>query len=356
MQEFPNFVFLKSSWVLEIKFFNGICHAGPGIWFIICTFFCTEARQTVSAQDPITASSPRIEWIDEYPMPDSDKENHRKKGKFIDIILGRKNTVEMIRPVNIAATNKDEYWVLDQANGKIFQINQEVGDIPHIRNKKFNHFPSLVGLCFFGRDRMLLTDSYLNRIFVYNPGEKEISPLNDTLTLNQPTGVAYSSATHEIWVVETKDHSVSVLSDEGIRKKHLGKRGNEPGEFNYPTSIWIDKTGNAYIVDALNFRIQVFNKDGELISVFGKNGDGGGNLARPKGVATDSFGHIYIVDALFNAVQIFDISGKFLYSFGTMGQGKGEFWMPSGIFVDERDFIYVADCYNSRVQIFRLIN
>jgi DNA-binding beta-propeller fold protein YncE len=231
-----------------------------------------------------------------------------------------------------------------------------VGDIPHIRGKQFVRFPSLVGICFFPGNKMLFTDSYLNKIFVYNPDKKEIRTLNDSIILDQPTGIAYSEINHEIWVVETRAHYISVLDDKGRRKRTIGKRGVEPGEFNYPTSIWIDKTGKAYVIDALNFRVQIFSKDGDLISFFGENGDGGGNLARPKGIATDSYGNIYIVDALFNTVQIFDISGNFLHAFGSQGKDQGEFWMPSGIYVDDSNYIYVADSYNSRVQVFQFQN
>ena len=338
---------------MRIKFIIPKCHFSSGIGFIISTFIYLSICQSSSAQDSSMITSPAIKWVEQYPFSQN-KENQRKKSKFIDFILGKKNSLELTKPVNIIARSSNEYWVLDQANGAIFQVHQKVGDIPHIRNKRFSRFPSLVGFCFYEVNKMLFTDSYLNKIFVYNPEEKEITSLNDSLILSQPTGIAYSEVTHEIWVVETAAHSIAVLNEKGKLKKRIGRRGVEPGEFNYPTSIWIDKSGQIYVVDALNFRVQVFNKEGNLISLFGKNGDGSGNFARPKGIATDSFGNIYVADALYNAVQIFDLSGNFLYSFGTRGQDKGEFWMPSGIFIDSMNYIYVADCYNSKVQVFQL--
>ncbi|MEI6901229.1 MAG: 6-bladed beta-propeller [Bacteroidota bacterium] len=306
-------------------------------------------------QDSTLVHSPKINWIEQYPALNDDK-NHHKKNSIADFLFGKKMRPELTKPLNIAAINKDRYCILDQANGSIFQILDKVGEIPHFRHKPSETLPSLVGFCLFPQDKLLFTDSYLNKVFVYNIGKKSILPLNDSLRLNQCTGIAYSELTHEIWVVETAAHSISILTDKGTWKKRIGKRGVNPGEFNFPTSIWIDKLGRAYIVDALNFRIQVFDKEGELISVFGRHGDGGGDFARPKGIATDSNGNIYIVDALFNVVQVFDIAGKFLYTFGSQGHGKGEFWMPSGLFIDDQNFIYVADSYNSRVQIFQFTN
>jgi len=84
---------------------------------------------------------------------------------------------------------------------------------------------------------------------------------------------------------ETGAHRISVLNRKGEIIKRTGSRGNGPGEFNFPTFIWIDKLGNAYVVDSMNFRIQIFNKNGEFVSAFGEIGDATGYFARPKGIA-----------------------------------------------------------------------
>jgi DNA-binding beta-propeller fold protein YncE len=214
---------------------------------------------------------------------------------------------------------------------------------------------SLVGICYGPNSSILFTDSHARTIYSLTAEKKNLRILNDTLKLEQPTGIAYSMVNKEIWVVETKAHRIAVLNEKGELLRRLGKRGNGPGEFNYPTHIWIDKKGLIYITDAMNFRIQVLNAGGEVVSIFGEAGDASGYLASPKGIATDSFGNIYVVDALFHVVQVFDIKGKLLYKFGNQGHGNGEFWMPSGIYIDNQDNIYVADSYNSRVQVFQLI-
>ena len=230
-----------------------------------------------------------------------------------------------------------------------------VGNGPRFIEKKNKNLASLVGICKFHDNEILFTDSYLNKIFLVDVQKKEFSVLNDSLKLNKVTGIAYCELTKQIWVLETDEHRIVILSEKGEIIKKIGSRGSTKGKFNYPTHIWIDKKGNAYVVDAMNFRVQVFNKEGEIISVFGSNGDATGYFASPKGIATDSYGHIYIADALFHVVQVFDIYGNFLYRFGSQGQDEGQFWMPSGIYIDENDKIYVADSYNSRVQIFQLI-
>lgn len=171
---------------------------------------------------------------------------------------------------------------------------------------------------------------------------------------SRPAGLAIDPQRSLLYVADAGAHQVLVFDLHGKIVLRFGKRGAEPGEFNYPTWLALDASGNLYVTDALNFRVQQFDPDGELLGVFGRHGDGSGDLARPKGIGVDRFGHVYLVDALFDAVQIFDGQGRYLMVFGARGEGPGHFWLPSGLAV-EGDRIYVADSYNQRVQVFRFL-
>ncbi|MCK9422389.1 MAG: 6-bladed beta-propeller [Bacteroidales bacterium] len=324
------------------------------ILFIIiytCGVFQARAQEFVRKVE----DSPYIAWISQYPPLANEKPKRSLGTRIAELILGKKNSMELTRPVGVIAKDSLSLYVLDQENGVIFKVKDKVGEITHFRNKKYKNFPSLVGITPFKENSFLFTDSYYNKIFLCTPDKKSLTLLTDS-TFDRPTGIAWVPSDHRIWLVETNAHRVSVLDEYGKVLKRFGKRGTAPGEFNYPTSVWVDRNGKVYIVDALNFRIQIFSADGEFISQFGKPGDGSGDFARPKGIATDSYGNIYIADALFSAVQIFNPQGQLLYTFGTRGHGNMEFWMPSGIYIDNRDQIYIADSYNSRIQVFQLMN
>jgi DNA-binding beta-propeller fold protein YncE len=295
----------------------------------------------------------KIQYVSQWPTVVGGNQKITFKQKINDLIFGKKN-LELKRPVAMVATNQNTYWILDQQNNAVFQVNKESASIPRFIEKKNFNFASLVGMCNYHKNEFLFTDSYLNKIFLIRVEKKECVVLNDSLKLNKPTGIAYAPLHNEVWVVETGEHRLVVLNEKGEVIKKIGSRGNGKGEFNFPTHIWIDKQGYIYVVDAMNFRVQVFNSEGAVISIFGSNGDATGYFASPKGIATDSYGHIYIADALFHVVQVFDINGRFLETFGSQGQDAGQFWMPSGIYIDERDKIYVSDTYNSRIQIFQL--
>jgi DNA-binding beta-propeller fold protein YncE len=321
---------------------------------LVCGFgMSVSGQETDLNQRLAPAQFPRVDWVKNWPSEDSRQVSKNFRNRFSAIVFGTK-TPRLSNPVAVFAISPDNFLVLDQANKTVFQVEKGVGDITHPVLKTNMDLSSLVGICQGPNGSRLFTDSHAQKIYRISPESKKLQYMNDSLTLEQPTGIAYSALKREIWVVETKSHCISVINEKGERIKRIGHRGSASGEFNYPTHIWIDTKGYVYITDAMNFRIQVLNPDGEVISAFGEAGDASGFLARPKGVATDSFGNIYVVDALFNVVQVFDINGNFLYKFGSQGHGNGEFWMPSGIFIDAENYIYVADTYNSRVQIFQL--
>jgi len=322
---------------------------------------CFSTHQNAKAQDSgilpksTTSDLPHVEWVSTWPAADSITKKKTFKDQFNSIIFGI-TPPKLTYPVSVLAYTPDKFWVLDQGNKTVFQNKNGVGEIPHPILKTDFNLSSLVGICSGPNSSILFTDSKAQKIYSFNSEQKRLKILNDSLVLEQPTGIAYLPANNEIWVVETKAHSIAVLNENGVLIKRIGQRGNAPGEFNYPTHIWIDTEGFVFITDAMNFRIQVLNSEGEVVSVFGEAGDASGYMARPKGIATDSFGNIYVVDALFHVVQVFDIKGNFLYKFGAQGHDNNQFWMPSGIYIDDHNYIYVADTYNSRIQVFKLIN
>ena len=77
------------------------------------------------------------------------------------------------------------------------------------------------------------------------------------------------------------------------------------GTLFWPTSIALDKRGNAYVADEWLNRISMFTKDGEWIGKWGTPGDGDGEINRPSGLAFGEDDDLYLVDSLNNRVQVF---------------------------------------------------
>ena len=317
--------------------------ARTGVMLLLSLFFALPAR----AQE---VDEYHVRWVGTYPGEKG--EQRAKFGQRVSRIVFGQKAQEVVKPFNVVAANQEQFWILDQGAGGIFEVDRGKGALLRSMKRAGQEYPSLVGICRMSGGDLLFTDSSSDRV-VRVTGDHLLF-FGDSVILDRPTGIACNKTTGDIWVVETGAHQISHFSSDGRLIGKIGRRGTEPGTFNFPTFIWIDQAGQIYIVDSMNNRVQILDQEGSFLSSIGESGDATGYMARPKGVATDSQGHIYVADALFHAVQIFDQEGRFLYSFGSQGRGVGEFWMPAGLFIDEQDYIYVADSYNARVQIFQL--
>ena len=132
----------------------------------------------------------------------------------------------------------------------------------------------------------------------------------------------------------------------------FGTAGQSDGQFIWPRSIDLDKSGNVYVSDEYLNRISIFDAEGAFQSSWGSGGTGDGELKGPSGIAFDSADNLYVVDSENARVQKFSKDGQFLSKFGKFGSDDGEFNMPWGLCVDKEDNVFVADFRNKRVQKF----
>lgn len=258
-----------------------------------------------------------------------------------------------VRPTGIAASDR-EIFVADAGAQALWILDPVAGKFRKLRQAKEQQLVSPVALTLGREGRIYLTDSYLARIFVFDVTGKLLRTIEEA-RLRRPTGIAYDDRRDRLYVCDSQAHRVWIFDGAGTPLGSIGERGHGAGQFNFPTHLTLDATGNLFVVDALNFRVQMFRPDGVYAGGFGVQGDSSGHFASPKGVAVDGQGHVYVVDALFDAVQVFDRTGRYLLTFGERGIGAGQFWLPGGIAIDSRDRIYVADSFNQRLQIFQYV-
>jgi len=275
--------------------------------------------------------------------------------RIINFAAGPRNS-SMVRPMAVATSGDGNViFVADPDARCVHRYDLARGRYACITISREEALVSPVGLAVANSGRLYVTDSRLGHIYHVPVDGKSLERLKLDVELKQPTGVVWDPVRQLLFVTDTGSQSIKVFDEDGSLVREFGGRGATPGEFNFPTYLWVDRHGDLLVTDSLNFRIQRFGDDAEFLHEFGGNGDRAGDLPRPKGVATDRFGHVYVVDALFNALQIFDKQGQLLLSIGGRGQEVGEFWLPNGVFVGHGDTIYVADSQNKRVQVFRYI-
>ena len=127
-----------------------------------------------------------------------------------------------------------------------------------------------------------------------------------------------------------------------------GGTGAGPGQFDNPSGIAVDGTGDVYVVDSLNNRVQKFSEAGAFLQQWTGSGIEGGDFLSPIGIAAHG-GSVYVLDGGNNRVQQFTTAGAFLHEWGTTGQSPDALNKPEGIAVDSTGAVYVADTGNRRI-------
>jgi len=310
-----------------------------------------ESAELVWPPPPRTA---RIRYLQSFATPE---DIGREKGvfrKLWEFIRGPEE--ESIRkPMAVAADDAGQVYVADPAGKMIHRFDLEAQSYHRLEGTGKEMWEQPMAVTVDSKGQLYVVDSGLRRIFLLTPDGDTVAVIGEG-QLMRPTSVAVDDARGRIYVADTPEHVIKVFDTESGRlQETLGRRGSEPGRFNFPTYVGVDDAGRLYVTDSLNGRVQVFTPEGRFHHAVGKFGDGSGSFAAPKGVAVDSEGHLYVADAAFDAIQVFDSGGKLLLYFGRSGQGRGEFWMPTGLFIDGHDRLFIADSYNQRIQMFQFL-
>ena len=172
--------------------------------------------------------------------------------------------------------------------------------------------------------------------------------------LKRPTGVAWDPAGRRLFVADAYAHQIKVFDAEGALIETLGRRGDAPGEFNFPSHLAL-AGDELYVTDTMNGRVQAIPLSGGAPRIFGERGLYVGNLVRPKGVAVDGEGNVYVVESYYDNLLVFNRKGEFLMPIGGLGLGTGKFYLPAGVWVDGRNRVHVADMFNGRVVLFQFL-
>lgn len=246
--------------------------------------------------------------------------------------------------IYVTDVSRQAVFVFDERNGAL-EVWSEVG--------RHLNFSSPVGIVLEENGNLLVVDADLAMVVRMSPEGKSLGSFGDGI-LKRPTGIARDPVTGRIFVADTHAHNVKVFDASGRFQRSIGERGQEPGQFNFPTYMAF-AGGRLYVTDTMNSRIQIFNAEGKFESTFGKRGLYLGNMPRPKGITLDSEGNIYVIESYYDHLLVYDNQGQFLLPIGGTGSGIGEFYLPAGVWRDSRDRIYISDMFNGRIMILQFL-
>ena len=311
---------------------------------------------------PLPPDPPRIRWMAEYSDMAKVKPVVRKSG-WLEKITGAKTPdekLELRKPYGITTDPQGRIYVADTELKTVFMIDPAAQRVERREGGSRAPLVMPVGVAVDAESRLFVSDAAIHAVICFNPSGEPIAQFG-TAELGRPGGIAIDRERNRLYVADAKDHRIAVFDSLALKfLRYIGGPGKsgaaEPGRFYAPTNVAVDRHGAIYVSDTWNFRVQILSPDGQFVRAFGQQGDAPGEFIRPKGVAVDSEGHVYVADAEFNNFQIFTPQGQPLLAVGALGAGPGQFALVAGIYIDARDRIYTTEQYHGRVQVFQYIS
>jgi kumamolisin len=157
------------------------------------------------------------------------------------------------------------------------------------------------------------------------------------------------TTTPSVLVVDRPFEVSTFAGDAGTTGLHDGT--GTSAQFNFPSAIAVDRSGNVYVADFSNNQIREISPTGVVSTPFGStNGaagssNGSGNSARfdnPNAVAIDPSGNIFVADTGNNLIR--------KITNGTVSTFASGFNAPEGITTDSSGSVYVADTGNDIIR------
>ncbi len=262
---------------------------------------------------------------------------------------------EVNKPRSVVLDAQDNFYVVDMTGRVqkfspegVFLLSWQMPESDKGRPK---------GLCRDQEGNIVVNEPHYSRVNFFSPQGKLVAQFGQHGTnaaqLAFPRAVAVNSA-NEIWVSEYGiTERLQRFSAHGTHfLQAFGQMGDQPGQFNRPEGLCVDRQDRLYVADSCNHRIQVFSRDGVFLHQYGRAGQGLGELSYPYDICVDAEGRQFVCEFGNSRIQVFDAEFRPLEIIGGPGAAPGRFSNPWGVALDFRGNLYVADSQNHRVQKF----
>lgn len=181
---------------------------------------------------------------------------------------------------------------------------------------------------------------------------------------NWPRGLAVDPATGNLWIADTKQHQLQVLTDGcapvGFVRNSTASAGSDARSFNWPYDVAIRPTDRtAFVVDTQNHRVKAYDvataswatdsRGPAPAALFGSRGSGTRGFAWPSAVAVGPDGDVYVADRGNNRVQELSYAPGTGFAFVRSWTAGGSLDKPEGVAVLPDGRVAVADSDDDEV-------
>lgn len=285
----------------------------------------------------------------------------KKKNVFIEALkwiaglFEGQDAVVLQRPLSGVVDENGRILVTDVSRAAVFVFDPANGRLDVWEFAQgYRRFASPTGIALGPAGRVFVADSELKQVYSLDPQGNGTVIVEQGL-LERPNGLAWDGKEGLLYVADTQAHQIKVFDMTGRQVRTIGKRGEEPGEFNFPTFLSLARD-HLVVSDTMNARVQMIPLDGVgKAEIVGERGTMMGNLVRPKGVAVDSENNLYVIESYYDHLLIFDDRARFLLPIGGAGKTAGSFYLPGGVWIDRGNRVFVADTFNGRIAVFQFL-
>ncbi len=303
---------------------------------------------------PPPPETARIELVRSFSGPDSlDPGTWRK---ILNAILPHDSGAAVLSPSGLALSpDEKRLYVACGGQARILVVDRDARSMS-VLSLGGSRPATTIGVALDASENLYASDRNSNSVFVYDRSGKFLRRFGSDV-LEGPSAIAVDRRGQLLYVISgatsgTGNHRIEEFSLAGKHLRTLGKRGDGPGEFNFPTSLFVGPDGTLFVADMLNFRVQQLDANGQVLGSFGKLGTGmPGAFDKIKGVAIDRFSNIYVVDSM-QGVHILNSEYRPLMLFGS----PPVMATPGPIVIDSTNRIFVADFGLNAIHEYQLVN
>lgn len=222
-------------------------------------------------------------------------------------------------PEGIVVGKDGEVYCADTGNNRVYRLSSS------FTPKDLWNIATPVGITRDDEGNIYVVSNSLHKVIKFDKFGNSVTDWEDEMI--SPRGITYDSFTKRLYVCDRERDCLVIFTSEGRFW------GTITGNFSDPEGVACDRQGNIYVADTGNQSIKVLSSFGVLKREIG-------GISYPLGLTIDNEGNLYVSQGSSDICK--------MNPFGTILQRFSGMKDPQGLYINE-GYLYVADTGNDRL-------